>query len=131
MPTSSMCHDIRAQVGQVPVIIPTKNRPDHLTLAVRSVLAQTVVPLSLVIIDQSSNDEGRRQVECELRLAENRQICVPNLKYVADPSISGLVMARNRAMTIADGDTWLFLDDDVVLKRDFVALLVASCVSYS
>jgi GT2 family glycosyltransferase len=34
-------------------------------------------------------------------------------------------MARNRAMEIADGDIWLFLDDDVVLEPDFVEQLLA------
>jgi GT2 family glycosyltransferase len=34
-------------------------------------------------------------------------------------------MARNRAMEAAEGDIWLFLDDDITLKKDFVDQFLA------
>ncbi len=113
------------QALQVCVIIPTKNRPRDLELAVRSICVQTVVPRSLVIVDQSADHESRRRVEAELAEAERRRGARWKLKYVHDPSISGLAMARNRAMAIADGDVWAFLDDDVILEPDFLEQLLA------
>lgn len=47
------------------------------------------------------------------------------LCYILDPSIRGVATARNRAMEIASGDIWLFLDDDVRLARDFVEELIS------
>jgi len=113
------------QALQVCLIIPTKNRPRDLELAVRSICVQTVVLLSLVIVDQSLDDESRRRVEAELAEAERRRGVRWKLKYVHDPSISGGAMARNRAMAIADGDVWVFLDDDVILEPDYLEQLVA------
>ena len=107
------------------VIIPTKNRPNALALAVRSALAQTVAPTSLVIIDQSRDDESGRCVETELAMARERFAAHPRLKYIHDPSIRGAAAARNRAMAAADGDIWLFLDDDVWLEPDFMEQLLA------
>jgi GT2 family glycosyltransferase len=120
-----MCHHVNAEMGQVSVIIPTKNRPDDLVVAVRSVLAQTFRPPWLVIVDQSNDHESRRRVDAELSAAEQRrgQLCC--LNYIYDPAISGLAAARNRATATAQGDIWLFLDDDVCLEPDFIEQLLA------
>ena len=110
---------------RVCVIIPTKNRPQDLQLAARSLFAQTCNPGPVVIIDQSQDDASRLLVDEELAVAQNRHGPGWNLQYVRDPAISGAATARNRAMAIADGDIWLFLDDDVILEPDFVDQLLA------
>jgi GT2 family glycosyltransferase len=110
---------------RVSVIIPTKNRASDLVLAVRSIFAQTFTGLSLLIVDQSPNDSGQRAVEHELALARALHGCDCELKYILDPSIAGAAAARNHAMRLAEGDIWLFLDDDVVLEPDFVEQLLA------
>jgi GT2 family glycosyltransferase len=107
------------------VIIPSKNRPADLQRAVRSVLDQTAGPRSLIIVDQSPDEESRRRVEAELSEATARNGLIWKLKYIHDTTISGLAMARNRAMKVADCDVWLFLDDDVVLEADFIEQLLA------
>lgn len=113
------------QTMKICVIIPTKNRPDDLEVAVRSIFGQTIGPASLIVVDQSSDFDSRRRVYAELALAERRRGARWKLQYVYDPEISGAAMARNRAMAIADGDIWLFLDDDVILEADFVEQLLA------
>jgi GT2 family glycosyltransferase len=110
---------------RVCVIIPTKNRSQDLQLAVRSLFAQTCSAGSVVVIDQSQDDTSRLLLDVELAAAQNRRDPGWNLQYVRDPAISGAATARNRAMAIADGDIWLFLDDDVVLEPDFVDQLIA------
>jgi GT2 family glycosyltransferase len=114
----------------VSVIIPTKNRAADLRTVVRSICAQTFAPHSLLIVDQSPNDDGRRGVESELALAEERRGGCWKLNYILDPTIAGASAARNHAMRIADGDIWLFLDDDVVLEPDFVEQLVTVYRNY-
>jgi GT2 family glycosyltransferase len=81
--------------------------------------------LGLVIVDQSGGDESRRRVEVEFDTARNCRGVRCGLEYIHDPSIPGLAAARNRAMAVADGDIWLFLDDDVCLEPDFIEQLLA------
>lgn len=109
----------------VSVIIPTKNRPADLERAVRSLLNQSVGLHSLVIVDQSSDEESRLRVEAQLTDAAVRRGIKWKLNYIHDAEISGGATARNRAMEVADGDIWLFLDDDVILEPDFVEQLLA------
>ena len=107
-------------IGSVSLIIPTKNRPRDLALTVQSILEQTVLARQLIIVDQSDGNEGRQRVE-ELFSAASRQVQERlRLYYIYDTSINGGAAARNRAMEVAQGDIWLFLDDDVDLERDFI-----------
>ena len=108
------------------LIIPTKNRPADLQRAVRSVLDQTAGPHSLIIVNyRAPIEESRIRVGAEIASASVRADVGWRLSYIQDAKISGGAMARNRAMEIADGDIWLFLDDDVVLEPDFVEQLLA------
>ncbi len=74
-----------------------------------------------MVIDQtpsaSSEAEARRQLAGQPAIA---------LRYVHDPAIGGAAAARNRAMTLAGGAYWVFLDDDVELKADFLAALIGA-----
>lgn len=108
----------------ITAIIPTKNRPTDLQNVVRSLIAQGIQPASLLIVDQSESDEGRRLIERLFVTTETPKTKI-NLEYVHDPRINGLAMARNRAMEIAPGDVWLFLDDDVVLEPQFIGELLS------
>src|SRR5580704_14549402 len=106
------------------VIIPTKNRPTDLQQVTRSLFEQTVGPQSLIIVDQSYDEESRHRVEIELAKAAARGMAW-KLNYIHDKEVSGGAMARNRAMNVADGNIWLFLDDDVVLEPEFIERLLA------
>ena len=89
------------------VIIPTKNRPGDLELTIDSIVQQTRVPSEVILVDQSVEKSFTKQVPLVLR-------------YIHDPRIAGLTEARNRAMAIAGGEIWLFLDDDVILEPNFL-----------
>lgn len=110
----------------ISVIIPTKNRPADLALTVKTLFQQTVLPLELVIIDQSPSEESQRRIEQMLSDAELEIQDSVRLRYVRDSSLPGLTWARNRAMKIAEGDIWLFLDDDVSLDQNFLAEILAA-----
>ena len=103
----------------VSVIIPTKNRPGDLLTALRSLLRQTVLPTQIAIVDQSSDDRALGSLRAELSGVEGVRF-----DYLYDPSLSGAAAARNRAMDLATGDIWLFLDDDVDLELDFIQCLL-------
>jgi glucosyl-dolichyl phosphate glucuronosyltransferase len=97
----------------VSVIIPTKNRSDALKETLRTLLDQTRMADELIVVDQS---QTKSSLETGPLL----------LKYIYDPEITGASQARNRGMKLATGDIWLFLDDDVVLDRDFIEKLLAA-----
>ncbi len=107
------------------VIIPTKNRPLDLELTVKSLLTQTALPQQLIIIDQSRNQESRMRVTSAYEDAPASVRDKTKLCYALDPSISGLAAARNRAIQLAEGNVWLFLDDDVVAEPDFLREILA------
>jgi len=108
----------------VSVIIPTKGRPLDLEFTVGSILQQSVLPVQLIIVDQSEDNESRRRVEKLLSEAPLQVRDAIALDYLRDAAISGGAVARNRAMDIARGDIWLFLDDDVCLEGNFVEELL-------
>jgi glycosyltransferase involved in cell wall biosynthesis len=91
----------------VSVIIPTKNRSADLARTIETLLQQTIQPLELIIVDQSTEPTFTRKIKIST-------VCIH------DPALSGLTAARNTSMRIARGNIWLFLDDDVLLEPDFI-----------
>lgn len=95
------------------MIIPTYNRPAYLEQAVDSVLAQTVLPLEILIIDDGSADEYRLAIDrisarhpiiCLHRFSENR----------------GRSAARNAGIAAVRGEFLVFLDDDDLLHPRYL-----------
>ena len=114
----------------VSVIIPTKNRPADLERTVNSLLGQTVLPRQLIIVDQSATDESLKVVTRQFNQASPQVQEMVRLCYTLDPGIPGGAVARNRAMDLAEGEIWLFLDDDVILEPDFLRQILAVYVRY-
>ena len=94
----------------ISAVIPTKNRPDDLLVAVRSIVDQVRKPDQLIIVDQSADTVARAAITDEV----GRSGIV--LSYVHDPSIGGLVEAKAASLNHATGDLVCFLEDDVVLE---------------
>lgn len=96
------------------VVLPTRDRPDDVVVALRSVLSQTHRRLEVLVVDDASVvpvDEvvervarGDRRVEV-LRLCESR----------------GAAGSRNVALSKATGEFVAFLDDDDVWEPDKLA----------
>ena len=92
--------------GLLSVVIPTKDRPEMLRRAVRSVLGQTYAPIELLVVDDGSIDPASEVLEGlgtddlqrfeVLRHAENQ----------------GGAAARNTGLRAARGKYVAFLDDD-------------------
>jgi GT2 family glycosyltransferase len=107
----------------VSAIVPTKNRPARLAVAVRALLAQTVPVDELIVIDQSADGLGFSRVGA--LLAETPPARRPRLDYVLDPSVTGAAAARNVGLDRASGDIVLCCDDDVVADPRVVDRLLA------
>jgi GT2 family glycosyltransferase len=107
----------------VSAVVPTKNRPARLGVAVRALLAQSVPVDELIVVDQSHDDAGRRLVTA--LVADTPAARRPRLNYVLDPAITGAAAARNAGLDRASGDILLCGDDDVVADPHVVERLLA------
>src|ERR1051326_8998788 len=103
---------------RVSVVIPTKDRVEPLCQTIESVSSQTITPLQIIIIDQSSNTVPKDAVEKTWqKLGPPKNF---SLNYISDGTLSGSSTARNVGIDLARGDVILFLDDDVILEPDFI-----------
>ncbi len=83
------------------VVIPTFNRASVLPRALDSVLAQTLAPLEIIVVDDGSTD---RTAEC---LVDE----YPEVTVLAQEN-RGVSAARNRGIAAASGEWLAFLDSD-------------------
>jgi glycosyltransferase involved in cell wall biosynthesis len=93
---------------QISVCICTRNRPDELQKAIKS-LEESQVPIYEIIVSDDSTDPRTRNLVSS---------SFPHVKYVEGHK-KGLSVNRNTAIQAVTGTHILFMDDDVVLARDF------------
>src|SRR5579864_5940100 len=92
---------------EVSIVIPTYLRPDMITRAVNTCLAQEAVdvPFEIVVVD---NDPAGSAQPTIAALAENSAVPI---RYVAETR-PGISHARNTGVASAAGRYIAFLDDD-------------------
>jgi glycosyltransferase involved in cell wall biosynthesis len=89
--------------NRVTVIIPTYNRANYLPEAISSILAQTLPPSQVIVVDDGSSDNTREVV------TEFGQ----RIEYLVKPN-GGKSSALNFALPHATGEfIWIFDDDDI------------------
>lgn len=109
------------------VIIPLYNKEAEVEATIRSVMAQTLQPLEIVVVNDGSTDRSAERVEA---------IGSPLVRLISQPN-AGECAARNRAMAEARGDYFALVDADDLWKPEFLeemASLIASwpeCGIYS
>ena len=94
-------------IFNVSVIITTYNRHDLVTQTIEAVLAQTLPPLEIIVIDDGSTD----QTEAAVRRYPVRYNRIVN---------SGPNMARAAGFGISRGDWIAFCDDDDLWKPNYL-----------
>ncbi len=100
----------------ISIIIPTFNRHSQLKVTLSSFLNLTVenIDFEIIIIDNGSND-------CTFEVVKKFIEDNPNLsvRYKFD-STPGLLTGRHLGASISRGDILTFIDDDVVLSKDWL-----------
>jgi hypothetical protein len=107
------------KIPRLTVAICTKDRPNRLARLLASIAAirdrSHFSGVDVLVVDNASIDEDTRRAAYSW----------PNVRYVREPK-PGLNFARNAALANARGDLLAFLDDDVVVDRDWLNGLAAA-----
>jgi glycosyltransferase involved in cell wall biosynthesis len=106
----------KAQAPLVSVVIPTRGRPDLVTRAVRSALAQTVREIEVIVVVDGPDPATREA----LAGCDDARLCVVEL----DAS-GGAAAARNVGVRHARGEWTALLDDDDEWRPEKLATQLA------
>lgn len=101
----------------VSVYIPTKNRPELLHRAVKSVLTQDYANIEIIIVDDGSSAENQAQASVIAQLSSN-------IRLFLNKDSKGACCARNQAIAEAQGEFITGLDDDDEFLPDRVSSFV-------
>ena len=96
----------------ISVVIPLYNKASDIYLTLTSVLAQTLRPREVIVVDDGSTDGSAEIVE---RMIENE----PHVRLVRQPN-AGVSAARNRAIEMAQGEWVALLDGDDLWSPDYL-----------
>lgn len=102
---------------KVSILVPAFNAGLYIEGCLRSLISQTRKDIEVIVTDDGSTDHTAELAE---RLAHTD--C--RIQVVRQPSCQGVSEARNKALSLAQGEFVLFVDSDDSLSPDAVQLLV-------
>jgi GT2 family glycosyltransferase len=103
-------------VTKVSAVICTRNRPDKIGNAVRSVLANTHQDFDLTVVDQSTTGETETIIS-SIAATDDR------VQLVRDDGV-GLSRAYNIGIEASQGGILAFTDDDCIVSEDWLSSIV-------
>lgn len=102
-------------IPSISVVIPLYNKRQEVEAAVRSVLAQTLLPVEIIVVDDGSTDGGAQVVHA---------IGSPLVRLLTQPN-AGVSAARNHGIAESRGEYIALLDADDAWKPEFLAEIAA------
>jgi glycosyltransferase involved in cell wall biosynthesis len=102
--------------AEITVIIPTYNRRNYLSLALRSALNQTVKDFEVLVVDDGSTDDSVMMVEL-MQKEDSR------LRILTNQKNKGVSNARNTGIQNCRSKYLTFLDSDDLFSRERVEVL--------
>lgn len=90
---------------KVSVIVPVYNASEYLKTCLNSLVNQTMQDMKIIVIDDGSSDDS-------LEIIKKFSIKYPFLRYYHNEKNLGQSEARNRGLSLANGDYIGFLDAD-------------------
>jgi glycosyltransferase involved in cell wall biosynthesis len=118
---NSMKRMSMANNALVTVYIATHNRADLLLRAIESVLNQTYSEIELIVADDASSDETHNKL---LPYIEQKK-----LVYVKNETPMGACVARNLALSFANGEFITGMDDDDAMEPNRIEHLLKEYLS--
>lgn len=119
MPPGAASDDLLppSPIDGISIVISTYGRERDLEAAFSSILDQTLSPKEVIIVDDTPDDSIERVIRQSEGAFGARKI---RLYYIRNPRERGIVTARNVGAERAIGDIVLFMDDDVVLDKEYL-----------
>jgi GT2 family glycosyltransferase len=96
------------------------NRPDYARLAIQSVMDQTCQVFTLILSDNSSNDDVERMVKIDF----------PNIHYIRRMPVLKALEHFNRCIKEANTDYFCLFHDDDVMSQNFVNVMMQCAHDY-
>ncbi len=99
----------------VSVVIVTRNRPEMVRQCLSRLQQQAYSPFEIIVVDGSSNTETEQIIRQQ-----------PQVRYIFLPDGKGkMTQARNLGIEAAQGDIVAFLDDDSMVRDDWLTHLMS------
>ncbi|MCU0652678.1 MAG: glycosyltransferase [Candidatus Pacebacteria bacterium] len=102
---------------EISVIIPTYKRTRDLDECLGSILAQSELPVEVLVVDNGDDAPTRSLVSRRKDEFARRGV---RLDYLENRQENSLTVARNLGVKATHGEIIIFLDDDVILDKDYV-----------
>src|SRR5438046_323869 len=107
----------------ISILILACNKSAYTRRGLQSLFSSSLRPFQVVLVDNGSTDDTPKVFDEFARKAADERIDVKRLRF--DQNI-GAINGRNRGMDAMDGDFWVFLDNDIVVRsRSWLELLHA------
>lgn len=113
----------KVQRPSVSVIIPTFNRPEHVSEALDSLLSQETPPDEVLVVDDSTDDKVAELVRVRSQKFLGRGV---SLKHMRNPKERGASAARNAGFEHTASEIVMFMDDDVLLEPGYLSGILAA-----
>jgi len=104
------------KIMRISVIIPTYKREKDLAECLDSILIQSFLPAEIFVIDNAKDKQTEDIVLVKKELFNNKNI---KLEYLKNPKENSLTSARNFGVKMCKEEIISFLDDDVVLDKNY------------
>lgn len=104
----------------ISAIIPTKYRHQDLLNTLESIYSQIYLPDEIIIVDDNISSDVKNAVLAGFAGLDESKKKNITMKYIHGNPTTGLTQARNKGIEKNESDIVLFLDDDVILEKDFI-----------
>ena len=104
---------------EVSIVIPTRNRDEEVKELLFSILEQTTPPIEVIVVDDSDNNKTRNLIEQIRANFLNKEITL-KYRHGGEEERRSISLARNIGTAESSGKFVFFVDDDVILAKDYI-----------
>jgi GT2 family glycosyltransferase len=95
----------------ISIVIPTKDRPQDIIRCIGSILIQALLPDEIIIVDASDGQKLKSRIGA---------FKSGKINFIYIHTRPGLTYQRNVGIATSSGDIIIFLDDDVILDKEYI-----------